>query len=127
MNGACSNEPENTEDVHEEDLAAISSSENVDTVVERNLPNLFSDTLTLGNYYLIIHQTDISVRRVDYPNSNLNYTKEELSDLGINVIKNPDSLTFLLKNGSQFSLKDVDYFEDESNFLKRFRTTMSTA
>ena len=117
LNSACSNELENTQDSPTEDLAAISSSENTDTVVERNLPNLFSDTLTIGNYYLIIHQTDTSVTLVDYPKSNLKYTKKELPDTS-RVIKNPDSLTFLLKNGTKFSLKDVGYLEDESNFLE---------
>ncbi|MEX1001964.1 MAG: hypothetical protein WDZ35_07605 [Crocinitomicaceae bacterium] len=112
----CSTDPKIDTNVKKDEIINISDLEDK---LQDSLPNIqekFSDTISIGNYDLIINQTDTVVRLVDYPNSKLPYSKKEPVDANNYIIKISDTLTFPLGNGEYFKLVDVPYNEDDSNF-----------
>jgi hypothetical protein len=112
----CSNDPEMDANAQKNEIVNVSDLEDEEQGISTNIQEKFSDTISIGNYDLIINQTDTIVRLIDYPNSKLSYYKKDLTDTNNYVTKMSDTLTFLLENGEHFKLVDVPYNEDDSNF-----------
>lgn len=112
----CSNDNQTDTKVKKSEILKASVIDNNESDFTSNFEEKFSDTISLGHYDLIIHQTDNVVRLIDYPNSNLAYHKKDLTETNKYVTKKSDTLSFLLQNGAHFKLVDVPYIEDESNF-----------
>jgi len=115
----CSNDTEIDTNFQKNEIHNVLDMKEKNQNVSPNIQEKFSDTISIGDYDLIINQTDTVVRLIDYPNSKLPYYQKDHADTNNCITKTLDTLTFLLENGEYFKLIDVPYNEDESNFSEQ--------